>query len=424
MRWRPRVRSTSRSVGRVPTPFSVLTKNRDFRYLFAAQLVIFGGDWFVMIPLLGLLGKLTGGGLVGSLALAADTGISALLLPYAGTVADRVDRKKILVTANLCAVLAVGLLFVVHSGQTAWLGPVGIGAIAVAKAFSGPASSAALPNLVEPAELTAATAVSGAAWGTMTVIGASLGGVLAAAVSPYTCFAIAGLGLLLSAALVYGVRRPMQAPRDHAAEPPRIAEALRYLRTHRRVRALVTVKSAVGVGNGVLVVYPALALLLHTGNLGTGLLFAARGLGALIGPLLLRRVVVRHPSWLLGVLAVSMTVYGVGYLVIATLPWLPLVLVVVVVAHAAGGGNWATSSAALQLAVPDALLGRVLSADLLIVTVVVSSSQVITGLFVDHAPPRALAAVCGAATLLYAVVWRLRTRRLAGSATELQALSS
>lgn len=411
----------------MPSALSVLTRNRDFRWLFAAQLVIFGGDWFVMIPLLGLLGKLTGGGLVGSLALAADTGISALLLPYAGTVADRVDRRKILVAANLCAVAAVGLLFLVHDSHTAWLGPVGIGAIAVAKAFSGPASSAALPNLVEPEELTAATAVSGAAWGTMTVIGASLGGVLAAAVSPYTCFVIAALGLCLAAALVYGVRRPMQTPRAHDAPPPRalaaIGEAVAYLRVHRRVRALVTVKSAVGVGNGVLVVYSALAVLLNAGSLGTGLLFAARGLGALIGPLLLRRLVVNRPGWLFGVLAVSMSIYGFGYLVIATVPWLPLVLILVVVAHAAGGGNWAMSSAALQAAVPDALRGRVLSADLMIVTVVVSTSQVVTGLFVDHTAPRVLVAACGAATLVYALGWRLLTRRTATGVPELEALS-
>jgi MFS family permease len=412
----------------VPSPLSVLTRNRDFRWLFAAQLVIFGGDWFVMIPLLGLLGKLTGGGLVGSLALAADTGISALLLPYAGTLADRLDRKRILIAANLGAVAAVSLLFFVHSGQTAWLGPVGIGAIAVAKAFSGPASSAALPNLVRPDELSAANAVSGAAWGTMSVIGASLGGILAAAVSPYTCFVIAAIGLCLAAALVRGVRKPMQVDREPGGAPPRaiesLRESLRYLKTHRPVRALVTVKSAVGVGNGVLVVYPALAALLQVGSLGTGLLFAARGAGALIGPLLLRRLVVNHQGWLFGILAVSMSVYGVAYLVIATLPWLPLVLLVVVVAHAAGGGNWATSSAALQMAVPDALRGRVLSADLMLVTVVVSSSQVLVGLFVDHAPPRLLIALCGLGTLLYALVWRVATRRVTVGVPDLDTLSS
>ena len=60
----------------------------------------------------------------------------------------------------------------------------------------------------------------------------------------------------------------------------------------------------------------------------------------------------------------------------------------------------------------------------MIVTIVVSTSQVVTGLFVDHSPPRALAAACGAATLLYALAWRFLTRRIAASATELQALSS
>jgi len=412
----------------VPTPLSVLTRNRDFRWLFAAQLVIFGGDWFVMIPLLGLLGKLTGGGFVGSLALAADTGINALLLPYAGIVADRIDRKRILVAANLFAVAAVGLLFFVRSGRTAWLGPAGIGAIALGKAFSGPAASAGLPNLVTPAELSAATAVSGASWGTMAVVGASLGGILAVAVSPYTCFVLAAAGLCLAAALCYGVRSPMQAPRDHTVEPLRalaaIGESIRYLKAHPPVRALVTVKSAVGLGNGVLVVFPALALLLHAGDLGTGLLFAARGLGALIGPLLLRQLVIARPDSLFGLLAVSMSVYGIGYLAIATVPWLPVALLLVVLAHAAGGGNWATSSAALQAAVPDALRGRINSVDLLVVTVVISGSQVIVGLFVDHTAPRLLIAACGAATLIYAVCWRLLTRRSTGGVPELEALSS
>jgi len=166
-------------------PLRVLARNRDFRWLFAAELVIFGGDWFVLIPLLGLLGRLTGGGLAGGLALAIDTGVNALLLPYTGTVADRIDRRKILVIANLSAVAGVALLFTVHSAATAWLGLLGVAVVAVAKAFASPAASAAIPNLVEPVDLSAAVAVTGAAWGTMSVVGASLGGVLAAALSPY-----------------------------------------------------------------------------------------------------------------------------------------------------------------------------------------------------------------------------------------------
>jgi MFS family permease len=394
----------------VSAPLSVLTRNRDFRRLFAAELVIFGGDWFVIIPLLGLLARLSHGGLLGALTLAADTGITALLLPFAGTVADRYDRRKIMVTANLCAIGAVLLLFFVRNGQTAWLGPVAVGAMAVAKAFYSPAAQAAVPNLVEPEDLSGALAVAGSAWGTMTVVGASLGGVLAAALSPYTCFVVTAVGLSLAAALALGVRRPMQSPREPAAAPPRpfaaLREALRYLAGHPRVRALVTVKSAVGVGNGVLAIYPALAVLLHVGSLGTGLFFALRGLGALVGPLLLRSMYLRRSGWLLAGLSVSMSVYGLAYLGVAAVPWFPLVLLLILLAHMAGGGNWAMSNVALAAAVPDELRGRVFSVDLMLATVAIASSQILVGLLIDHTPPRLLIAACGATTLLYAIGWR------------------
>src|ERR1700761_1183829 len=84
----------------VAASISVLTRNADFRRLFGAELVVFGSDWFVMVPLLVLLPKLTGSGVWGALVLAADTGITALLLPFTGTVADRVDRRGILIAGN------------------------------------------------------------------------------------------------------------------------------------------------------------------------------------------------------------------------------------------------------------------------------------------------------------------------------------
>ena len=104
----------------MPSALSVLRRNRNFRNLFLAELVVFGADWFVMVPLLVLLPKLTGSGVWGALVLAADTGIVALLLPYTGTVADRVDRRKIMIGANIAALVGVLLLLGVRSSATAW----------------------------------------------------------------------------------------------------------------------------------------------------------------------------------------------------------------------------------------------------------------------------------------------------------------
>jgi MFS family permease len=399
----------------VPETLRVLTRNRDFRRLFAAELVIFGGDWFVLIPLLTLLPKLTGSGLWGGLVLAADTGILAILLPFTGTVADRLDRRRVMLTANLAGILAVLALLLVRSAGTAWLAVAAVGAYAVAKAFYTPAAGAALPNLVDAEDLPAANAIAGSAWGTMLVIGASLGGVVAAAVGPYTCFVVTVVCLISAVALVWPIRRPMQADRD--GEPPAhplaaIGEAMRYIVHRPRVAALVTVKSAVGLGNGVLTAFPLLAsAVFHIGPTGTGLLFAARGAGALVGPLLLRRVLLRR-SWLLPGLAVSMAIYGLAYLSVAAAPWYVLALALVMVAHTAGGGNWAMSSYALQVEVPDGLRGRVFATDMMLATLAVSVSQLIIGTMVDHVSTRILIACCGATTLCYSVAWRLTTRRL------------
>ncbi len=403
------------------SPLTVLTRYRDFRLLFIAQLVMFGGDWFVMIPLLGLLQRLTGGGLYGGLTLAADTGLNALLLPVAGTVADRLDRRRIMVTANLAAICAVLALFAVRDPGLAFLGPVAVGAVAVAKAFYSPAAAAALPNVVPAADLSAAIAVGSSAWGTMTVVGASLGGVFASVFSPYTCFGLAAGGLCVAAGLAVAVRQPLQRDAEaHGSRPGTLAairESLRYIRGRPRVLSLITVKSAVGVGNGVLAVYPVLAVLVGAGGLGTGLLFAVRGLGALIGPLLLRAVVLRRPARLMPGLAASMAAYGLCYLGISAVHRLPgglvfpLILLLILVAHMAGGGNWAMSSAALQAEVPDGLRGRVLATDLMFATTAVTISQVLVGLLVDRVDPWLLVAGCGLATLLYSVGWRLVTLR-------------
>jgi MFS family permease len=392
---------------------SVLRRNRDFRRLFAAELVMFGGDWFVMVPLLVLLPELTGSGLWGGLVLAADTGIQAALLPFTGTVADRLDRRRIMVTASALAVLAAAALLLVRTPGTAWLAPVAVALLAVAKAFYIPAASAAMPNLVDPADLAAANAVAGSAWGTMAVVAASLGGLLAAKVGPYVCFGITAGCLAAAALLVWSIRRPTQAfgdvPRTRTFAA--IGEVLRYIGGRPRVASLVTVKSAVGLGNGVLTTFPLLAAAYGVGAVGTGLLFGARGLGALVGPLILRRVLA-HPSWLLPGIAVSMGTYGLMYLGVSVAPWFWLVVAFVVVAHAAGGGNWSMSSYALQAAVPDVLRGRVFAVDVMTTTLAISLSQIVVGLLVDHVATRILLACCGAVTLTYAFCWRLLTRRI------------
>lgn len=393
---------------------SVLTRNRDFRRLFFAELVVFGADWFIMVPLLLLLNELTGKGIWGGLALGMETGVFALLLPYAGTIADRFDRRLILVISNLGALAAVGVLFAVR-GPLA--GPIALAAVAlmaVAKAFYSPAANSAIPNLVDREDLANAMAVAGTTWGTMAIVGSSLGGVVSGWLTPYHCFAIVGVGLLGAALLTLSVKRPMQEDKPATQRPAfaAIREALGYLKRHPRLTALVTVKSAVGLGNGVLTTFPILlATVYHAPKWGLGLMFAARGLGALVGPIVFRRVL-NKPHWLLPGLALSMSTYGLFYLGVAFTPWFILALVFIFFAHLAGGGNWVLSGYAIQQAVPDELRGRVSATDTMVAMLAVTVSQFVVSAFVDSVSPTVLIACCAATTIFYAIGWRLWTRRL------------
>jgi hypothetical protein len=89
------------------------------------------------------------------------------------------------------------------------------------------------------------------------------------------------------------------------------------------------------------------------------------------------------------------------------------VLVLVLVAHLAGGTNWVISNYALQNEVPDELRGRIFATDMMLATMAISVSQLVAGALVDSVDERVLIAGCGLTTLVYAIGWRIATRRLA-----------
>ena len=394
----------------------LLRRERDFRRTYLAQLIALGGDWFAIVPLLILLPGLTGTGVWGAMVLAADTLVFALVGPYAGTIVDRLDRRRVIVVANTVAGLAALLLVLVRSEATAWIALVAISLVAGAKSFSQPAATAAIPNLVGPEDLSTASVLNGASWGTMLAVGAALGGLVAGTLGTTVCFVLDAVLLLGAAALTASTTRPFSDPNAPQRErrPARtdIAEALGYARREKRVLALITCKSGPAFGNGALSLFPLYgAAAFGLGALGIGLMFSARGVGALIGPLVMRRRAT-DPDRLYAVLASSMAVFGLGYLALGVTGWFWLVLLLLVVAHAGGGANWILSTYGLQTVVPDSLRGRVFSTDYTLATLIIAASQVAFGLLSDHVAARTLLALAGGMVLAYSGLWWLATRRL------------
>jgi MFS family permease len=394
----------------------LLSTNTDFRKLWAAQLVSFCGDWFTTVALLGLVLELTGSALNSGIVLASSILPSFLMAPIAGAFADRFDRRRLMVGTDLLrAALALGLLLV-RSPETVWIGPVCLAGMSALSAFFLPASGASLPNLVAPEDLAAANTLTSASWGTMLAVGAALGGWVAAEFGRDTAFVLDASSFVTSALLVMGIRANFSQGRIAGVAVRTghsIREGFAYARSDPRVLALLASKGGFGLGVGVVALLPVLATdVFRAGDRGIGILFAARGLGALLGPFLVIRYVRDSDRRMLVALAWSIATYAIAYLVLAGAPTLALAGAVATIAHLGGGSQWVLSSYGLQRIVPDYVRGRILALDLGVVSLTISISSLAAGRLADLGHPRVVMASLAGLEIAYAAGFALFTRRL------------
>jgi MFS family permease len=397
----------------------LLRRNRDFRLLFLAQVVSFSGDWFLFVALAGLVYSLTRSPSLVAMIIVANTIPFALASLVGGSLADRLNRQWLMIGADLArGVLALGF-FLVHSRSDVWMVYVLSGAIAALGALFEPASSAALPNLVDPEDLGPANVLASSAWGTMLAVGAGIGGLVVAAFGRSAGYAGDALSFFLSASLLMGIRRPFAEPREPHHEHPNLVQAasetIRYARRDPRVLALLSVKGGFGLSVGVVGLLPVLALqTFHAGDTGTGILYGLRGVGALIGPFLFRWFL-RDEDDLSGLfvgLSVALSSYGVFY---ALAPWAPSVYVaglLVMCGHFGGGGQWMLSTYGLQRIVPDRIRGRVFAFDYGLVTLTLALSSAVAGKAADVFGVRIVILALGCLGVAFGLVWTLATARL------------
>jgi MFS family permease len=374
----------------------LLRGNRDYRRLWIGDMASLLGDWFNTIALYTLIRQLTGSPVALGLVFIVKTLPFALASPLAGLLADRFDRKRLMIGADVArAVVVLGFLAVDRAAEL----PLLYGLIALQMMIGAvftPARSASLPNITTPRELLTANALSAATWSVLLAVGAALGGFATEGLGTGTVFMLDSASYLISAVFVAGVRIP---PLDAADEPApdrpaamalhigrRLAESWRQahdeivdgwrqLTRRPEIGRMALVKPIWAVGGGALVY--ALTLVGESWRpgapaVGIGLLFAARGLGTGIGPIAARAgVPERHWPTMFG-LGLVMT--GLAYMTVGWMAWGLWLPLLVVVAHAPSGANWVASTVLLQKRTPDRYRGRVFATEWLLITLIDSAA--------------------------------------------------
>jgi predicted MFS family arabinose efflux permease len=393
---------------------SLLRRNPAFRRLFLAVVVSLLGDWFSFVAVSGFIVERTGRPGLAAVVYAASVLPIFFLSPVAGVFADRWDRRRLMVGADLLRVVPVlGLLVALWQGSAA-LAIACVVLLSAISAFFEPAAAAATPNLVEPEDLPIAQAAMGAVWGTMLFVGAAVGGVVTAGLGREASIVIDAASFVVSALLLAGIRRPFRVrTAPHDSMWGHLREVWRFVRSRKLVRALLVTKTGVGVGNGIVGLLPAYALArFGAGDAGIGALLAARGLGALLGPFVASRFVVGDGRRLVLVCGASILTYSLAYTFLPLAASIPLALLCVTLAHLGGGAQWVLSTYGLQVATPDEVRGRVLSVDYGAATFAIGLSALAAGGAAEVVGLEATSWGLAGIGLIYGVAWLWWTRDL------------
>jgi MFS family permease len=410
----------------VPTQvgyIDLLRRNRSFRQLWLGQVVSQMGDWFDTIALYTIILKLTGSGRDVGLLLVARFIPSFFFGPISGVIADRFSRQRIMIVSDLLrAVVVLGFLFVRRPDQLWIIYVLTVFQLGLSTFFE-PAKTAAIPSIVESRELVAANAISSVTWSAMLTIGAALGGFITGLFGTDVAFILDAATYLLSAALIASIRVPKRKKRERQKVSlgrllgiTETIEGIKYVKDRPRVLAALLVKPAWGLGGGILTLLAVFGERIFPVGKdaagGIGVLFAARGIGTAVGPIVARRISGEGDRRMQVSIGIAFLIGGVFYMLFGSATSFIFALVVLGIAHCGGSILWVFSTVILQRAVEDNFRGRVFAAELALVTLTMAASNYVTGELLDRfqISPRIVTIGVGLFFLMPGFVWFITQR--------------
>jgi MFS family permease len=394
----------------------LIRANPNFRTLWFGQIVSELGDWLSTVALLNLMLELTGRAQVVGWYFIIIHLPGVLVGPFSGVLVDRLDRKKIMIVMDLVrATLVLGYLLVQRADQIWILYLVAALGVTMMTLFE-PARTASLPNICGSGELVPANALSSITWSIMLALGAALGGFVAAAFGRNVCYVVDAASFVLSALLISRVRLPRHNPSVTPAMTVMsgfqdILRGFQYLKRNVRVFFLLLVKTGWGLGGGVLLVLSVFGEtifpVMGSGAAGIGVLYAARGIGAGLGPVFARRISGQSRRSMRTAIGAGFFLSCVFYILFGYSPILPIAVTALLVAHMGGSITWVFSSVLLQLEIPDEFRGRVFAIEFALLTLGVAISNYAAGYLLDilDVNPRTVAVLLGLYFAIPGVLW-------------------
>jgi MFS family permease len=342
-----------------------LPGRRPFHLILLSLAVSSCGDWLYNVALLALVFERTGSATWVALTTAARVLPVVVLGPIGGVLADRYDRRRLMIASDLSrALLMVALAAVAAAGLPIILAPVIAAAATAASVVQPPCVAACTARFVADGELQQAQAIRSAIGQAALVVGPAIGAILLMASTPAIAILLNAITFLGSAAAISAVaagsafRPPVRE--SHTPVPSVFAEISDGARALRGAPAALTLIAADVLCSAVYGLLTVTLVLVSrkigAGNSGYGLLLGAFGAGGVIGAIVTARISA-SAEWRRA-LALALALVGVPLAGLGVAPTVPLALGLALL----GGGGMIVGEVLSETALPrlldDVVLAR------------------------------------------------------------------
>jgi MFS family permease len=337
-------------------------RNRNYRLYFLGQVVSLSGTWMQSVAQSWLVLKLTGSAVDLGLVTALQFLPILLAGPWGGVLADRVDKRKLIIgtqTAQAALALVLGVLTVTGAVEL-WMVYVLAAMLGVATLVDMPARQAFVMEMVGPADLTNAVSLNGVIVNASRVVGPAVAGIVIATIGIGLCFLLNAASFI---AVIISLFLMRPADLVHPARAVRgkgmLREGLVYAWRVREIRWSLMIMAVVGtLAFNFSVLLPLLARFTFSGGAQIyGALFSLMGVGAVVGGLIVAGRNRATPLLLGG----SAAMLGVSLGLAAAAPNLAVELVAMIPIGMSSTAFIATSNALLQLRSLPEMRGRVMA---------------------------------------------------------------
>ncbi|HEX9121815.1 MAG TPA: MFS transporter [Actinomycetota bacterium] len=394
--------------------FHSVSHSRNFRLFFVGQFISVTGTWMQSVALAWLVLKLTDSAVALGVQAALNFGPILFLGAWGGLLADRRDKRRILiVTQSVFAVLALVLWGLVATGVAVlWVVYLLSLLQGMVTAIDNPTRQSFYAEMVGQDDLPNAVSLNAAVITGTRIIGPALAALLIATVGLAPSFLFNGISYVAVIGALWAMR-PEELHRDAVAEVHKgqLREGLAYVwRTPELRLPLVWMAAIFTLSFNFSVLFPLMATRVFTGDAGTyGTLLSVMGVGSLVGSLLMARQRDPNPRRL----AYSAMAFGVISILAAAAPTLPVELAVLLPFGLVSMVFLITGNSTLQLTSRPDMRGRVMALYGIVFLGGTPIGAPVAGWVADHLGVRwgiALGGVVALATGLAGVLQMSRTR--------------